>query len=153
MFIKVEPAGFFMYTVQMAFDQEQPDSEDAEVRGYLAEHELEPRYEWEAEMEGRNCQWLQFGGCYLGGHLQGIGQIQRQAVETELLVEEINRYVDSAPETVAALSGDARQELVAALVAEFRREESFAPDEQGRLTACLDREELAAAARRLLPAA
>ena len=41
MLIKVEPAGFFMYTVQMVFDVELPDSEDLAVRDYLAEYELQ----------------------------------------------------------------------------------------------------------------
>ncbi len=152
MFIKVEPAGFFMYTVQMVFDQEAPDPEDTQVKEYLSQHELEPRYEWEADLEGRNCQWFQFGGCYLGNHLQGIGQIQRRAVEVELLTEEINRCLDANPGAVAGLPAAERQELVAALIAEFQRDECFAPDEQGQLTARLDHEALTEAARRLLAA-
>ncbi len=150
MFIKVEPAGFFMYTVQMVFDTENPDNEDAQVKDYLAQHQLEPRYQWDADFEGRSCQWLQFGGCYLGSHLQGIGQIQRQAVEVELLTEEIDRYLESNPPGLAALTGQARRELVTALVAEFQREENFAPDEQGQLTAYLDTEQLAQAVERRL---
>ena len=152
MFIKVEPAGFFMYTVQMAFDPASPDAEDAEIREYLAQHELEPRYQWAAEFDGRNCEWMQFGGCYLGNHLQGIGQIQRKAVEVELLIEGINSYLDENAEGAAELSGQARDNLVAALVAEFQRDENFAPDEQGQLTASLDRQELAEATNRLLAA-
>ena len=151
MFIKVEPAGFFMYTVQMVFDSQNPDNEDVQVKDYLSQHELEPRYQWEADFEGRNCQWLQFGGCYLGNHLQGIGQIQRQAVEVELLTEGINRYLDDNITGTAALTGQVRQDLVSALITEFQREENFAPDEQGQLTAYLDREELAQAVQRLLP--
>ena len=150
MFIKVEPAGFFMYTVQMVFDTKNPDNEDAQVKDYLAQHQLEPRYQWEADFEGRNCQWLQFGGCYLGSHLQGIGQIQRQAVEVELLTEEIDRYLEANPPEVAALTTPARNELVTALVTEFQHEENFAPDEQGQLTAYLDKEQLAQAVHRRL---
>ena len=152
MFIKVEPAGFFMYTVQMVFDLQNPDNEDAQVKDYLSQHELEPRYQWEADFEGRNCEWLQFGGCYLGNHLQGIGQIQRQAVEVELLTEGINRFLDDNSTGIAALTGQIRQDLVSTLIPEFQREENFAPDEQGQLTAYLDREELAQAVQRLLPA-
>ncbi len=152
MFTKVEPAGFFMYTVQMAFDPLSPDAEDAEIREYLVQHELEPRYQWEAEFDGRNCEWMQFGGCYLGKHLQGIGQIQRKAVEVELLTEGINSYLDENAEGAADLSGEARDNLVAALIAEFQRDENFSPDEQGQLTASLDREELAEATNRLLAA-
>ena len=139
-----------MYTVQMVFDTENPDNEDAQVKDYLAEHQLEPRYQWEADFEGRNCQWLQFGGCYLGSHLQGIGQIQRQAVEVELLTEEVDRYLDANPPGLADLTAPARQELVTALVTEFQQEENFAPDEQGQLTAYLDQEQLAQAVQRRL---
>ena len=152
MYLQVEPAGFFMYTVRMAFNRDAPDSEDGEIREYLVQHGLEPRYQWEADLDGRNCEWMQFGGCYLGSHLQGIGQIQRRAVEVELLTEGINTYLDESAEGAADLSGEAREELVAALVAEFQRDENFAPDEQGQLTASLDREELAEATRRLLAA-
>ena len=152
MFIKVEPAGFFMYTVQMAFDLENPDSEDALVRDYLTGHELEPRYQWEADIDGRNCQWFQFGGCYLGNHLQGIGQIQRNAVEVELLTEEINRRLDSNPQQTAALTEESRQNLVTALVAELHQPEIFAPNEEGLLAVNLDQEQFFKAFHRLLPA-
>ena len=152
MFIKVEPAGFFMYTVQMAFDLENPDSEDALVKDYLTGHELEPRYQWEANLDGRNCQWFQFGGCYLGNHLQGIGQIQRNAVEVELLTEEINRYLDGDADLTEVLAGDSRDMLINALVAEFHQEEAFAPNDEGLLAVTLDPEELGQAVQKLLAA-
>ena len=41
MYIKVEPAEFFMYRVIMIFDLEQPDPEDQEARDYMEEWELE----------------------------------------------------------------------------------------------------------------
>ena len=62
MLIRVEPAGFFMFTVQFCFDLEHPDLEDQDVRDYLLRHDLEPKYEWEAESEGR-CL---VSGCSLG---------------------------------------------------------------------------------------
>ena len=151
MFIKVEPAGFFMYTVQMAFDLENPDSEDALVKDYLTGHELEPRYQWEADIDGRNCQWFQFGGCYLGNHLQGIGQIQRNAVEVELLTEEINRRLDSNPQQTAALTEESRQNLVTALVTELHQPEIFAPNEEGLLAVNLDQEQFSKTLHRILP--
>ncbi len=152
MFIKVEPAGFFMYTVQMAFDLENPDSEDALVKDYLTGHELEPRYQWEADIDGRNCQWFQFGGCYLGNHLQGIGQIQRNAVEVELLTEEINRSLDSNPQQTDALTEESRQNLVTALITELHQPEIFAPNEDGLLAVNLDQEQFSKTLHRLLPA-
>ena len=93
MLIKVEPAGFFMYTVQLIFDLDRPDSEDGTVRDYLTDNELEPRYQTTGEYEGRQSEVMQFGGCYLGRHLQSVGQIQRRAVEVELLTAEVENHL------------------------------------------------------------
>ena len=154
MFIKVEPTGFFMYTVQLIFDPASPDSEDQEVRDYLAGHELEPRYQYEIDHEGRPCQVLQFGDCYLGRHLQAVGQIQRHAVEVELLTAEVEGHLAALalPQLSTAESGDEelRRETVAALVSELHQESAFQADDNGELAVALDREEVRAAAERLL---
>ena len=152
MFIKVEPAGFFMYTVQLIFDPARPDSEDQEVRDYLTDHELEPRYQYEIEEDGRPCQVLQFGGCYLGRHLQSVGQIQRHAVEVELLTAEVEVHLSALHLAQLAEDEDGarRQETVAALVSELHNESAFRPDENGELAAALDREAVRAAALRVL---
>ena len=152
MFIKVEPAGFFMYTVQLIFDPASPDSEDQEVRDYLTDHELEPRYQYQIEQDGRPCDVLQFGGCYLGRHLQSVGQIQRHAVEVELLTAEVENHLAALdlPQLTAAENGGKRQETVAALVSELHQESAFQPDENGELAVALDREEVKAAALRVL---
>ena len=154
MFIKVEPAGFFMYTVQLIFDPASPDSEDREVREYLADHELEPRYQYQIEQDGRPCDVLQFGGCYLGRHLQSVGQIQRHAVEVELLTAEVEDHLAALalPQLAAAESGDGelRRETVAALVSELHQESAFKADENGELAVALNREEVKAAALRVL---
>jgi hypothetical protein len=78
MFIRVEPADFFMYRVILIFDLERPDSEDQDVRDYLTETELEAKYQSKGELDERQCEFLQFGGCYLGKHLDSIGRIQRR---------------------------------------------------------------------------
>ena len=154
MFIKVEPAGFFMYTVQLIFDPASPDSEDQEVRDYLADHELDPRYQYDIDHEGRSCQVLQFGGCYLGRHLQAVGQIQRHAVEVELVTAEVETHLTALalPQLAEADSGDGemRRETVAALVTELHQESAFQADDNGELAVALDREEVKAAALRLL---
>ena len=152
MLIKVEPAGFFMHSVQMIFDLENPDAEDGPVRDYLADHQLEPRHQSTGEYEGRQCEVMQFGGCYLGRHLQGVGQLQRHAIEAELLTAELERHLTAlAPELAAAapgteLSKEQRQEIATALTPTFHREESFQPNEQGELAIVLDRDEVRAAA-------
>ncbi len=154
MFIKVEPAGFFMHTVKLFFDLDSPNQADGPVREYLAEHELEPRYRWDDELEGNRCEVLQFGGCYLGNHLQGIGQIQRNAVEVELLTAEITRHLDSVLDGQALLQAplteERRQAAICALVSEFQRESAFQTNEKGELTAVLEEAEVRQAVRRVL---
>lgn len=149
MLIKVEPAGFFMYTVMFYFDVEHPDAEDEDVRGYLVQHELEPRYQWDDDSEGRKCNWMQFGGCYLGNHLQEVGQIQRRAVEVELLTEEIEKQVGGVMDC-SSLSDDRRSSLMGALVAEFQKDSSFYSGDNGELSVSLDRSEVLEALNMLL---
>ena len=156
MLIKVEPAGFFMHSVQMIFDLENPDAEDGPVRDYLADHQLEPRHQSTGEYEGRQCEVMQFGGCYLGRHLQSVGQLQRHAVEAELLTAELESHLTAlAPELAHAapgteLSQEQRQEIATALTPTFHRAESFQPNEQGELAIVLDQDEVRAAALRWL---
>ena len=156
MLIKVEPAGFFMHSVQMIFDLTNPDAEDGPVRDYLTDHQLEPRHQSTGEYEGRHCEVMQFGGCYLGRHLQEVGQLQRQAVEAELLTAELESCLAAlAPELTAAAPGrelpeQRRWEIAAALTPTFHREDTFQPNEQGELAIVLDRDEVRAAALRWL---
>ena len=154
MYITVEPAGLMMHTVKLVFDPSEPASEDQQVRDYLSEHELEPRYHWFAEiegLEGRECEIMQFGGCYLGRNLQNIGVIQRRVVEEELLTAEIKRHVSAG--NLAELEGapdQLRADVFAALIEEFRVEESFGQDEAGELRATLDASALRDATARAL---
>jgi hypothetical protein len=154
MYITVEPAGLMMHTVKLVFDPTDPAAEDEQVRDYLSEHELEPRYHWFTEiegLEGRECEIMQFGGCYLGRNLQNIGLIQRRVVEDELLTAEIERHVDAG--NLAELAGapePQRTDTIAALIEEFRVEESFGQDEAGELRATLDATALKDASARAL---
>ncbi len=151
MLIKVEPAGFFMYTVQLIFDLERPDAEDGTVRDYLADNSLEPRYQSTGPYEGRECEVMQFGGCYLGRHLQSVGQLQRQAVEAELLTAAVESHLAALEPELSGRPRDYdRQELTAALTAEFHRESAFQANDAGELVAALDREEVRKAAQRWL---
>jgi len=150
MFIKVEPADFFMYRVILIFDLESPDSEDQQVRDYLAEHELEPRYQSTGELDDRQCEFLQFGGCYLGRHLEGIGQIQRSAVEVELLTAEIEGHLDASADEAFQLPKERRQETVTELVRDFQQESAFETGENGELIAVLDGDAVREAARQLV---
>jgi len=148
LFINVEPAEFFMYRVKLIFDLEQPDSEDQQVRDYLTEHELEPRYLSTQELDERQCEIMQFGGCYLGRHLDRIGQIQRHAVEVELLTAEIEGHLNAATSEELLLPEEQRQDAIANLVQEFHQDSAFETAENGDLMAVLDGELVRAAARR-----
>ena len=148
MFIKVEPADFFMFRVIMTFDLNNPDSEDQDVRDYMTEHDLEPRHTSEGEFESRHCQFMSFGGCYMGNHLQNISQIQRVAVETELLTAEICVHLNLLPDAATPQPED-QQAQVAQLVTNFHQESSFQTNENGELMAVLDGEAVRAAASQL----
>ena len=154
MYITVEPAGLMMHTVKLVFDPADPAAEDQQVRDYLARHELEPRYHWFAEIEGlagRECEIMQFGGCYLGRNLQNIGLIQRRVVETELLTAAIERHIAAGSLPALAAAGAAeRQNAVAAMLDDFRQEENFALDDANELTATLDAAALRPASERAL---
>ena len=150
MFIKVEPAGFFMYSVQLIYDLENPDPEDQQVRDYLIENELEPKYQGTGEYEGSNCESMQFGGCYLGKHLQKIGEIQRRAVETEILTEEIQKHLSSAISNGLSADDGQREEVVLRLVQEFHQDSVFQTNEKGELAVSLDEKDVVKAACRLM---
>jgi len=137
LFIKVEPAGFFMHTVKLIFDLDNPDSEDIEVRDYLAKHELEPRYRWDDKLEDDKAEVIQFGGCYLGNHLQDIGQIQRKAVEVELLIEALTPYVEEVLNEVESGQVSDGKCITDQLVKIFHDESYFGSNECGELTVSL----------------
>ena len=154
MYITVEPAGLMMHTVKLVFDPADPAPEDKQVRDYLTEHELEPRHHWFAEiegLEGRQCEIMQFGGCYLGRNLQNIGLIQRRVVEEELLTAEIERQISDGKLTAFSDATELeRLTAVATLIDEFRVEDSFGQGEDGELRATLDADILQGAAVRAL---
>ena len=137
MFIEIEPAGFFMHTVKLIFDLDNPDSEDIEVRDYLAKHELEPRYRWDDKLEDDKAEVIQFGGCYLGNHLQDIGQIQRKAVEVELLIEALTPYVEEVLKEVESGQVSDGKFITDQLVKIFHDESYFGSNESGEMTVSL----------------
>ena len=149
MFINVEAADFFMYRVKLIYNLENPDSEDQQVRDYLTEQELIPKVQSTGEFEGRQSEMMVFGGCYLGRHLNEIGQIQRRAVEAELLTAEIQRHLSSSTNDGITLVEEEQQGAVAELVQTFHQESSFQTNEKGELEAVLDEKAVLEAARLL----
>jgi hypothetical protein len=143
MIIRVEPKDFFMSTILLIFDREQPDPEDEEVKRYLAERSLEPKRTFETVYQERDSLVWQFGGCYLGGHLNTVADIQRRYLEEEMLAHEMPRLLKESAavetqETVDQLPDTRLQELVGTLVKEFHQESSFAPDADGNIKVTLE---------------
>ena len=151
MFIKVEPAEFFMYRVILVFDLESPNSEDQEVRDYMTEWELEPKYQRTGDFEGSNSEIMQFGGCYLGRHLGKISEIQRSHVEREIITAEIARLLDESEEPVS-IPEASREETLQQLAQTFHQPEAFQPNSEGLLEAVLDAPAVRQAARELVAA-
>ena len=149
MFIKVEPAGFFMHTVKLVFDLDKPDSEDIEVRDYLAKYELEPRYRWNDKLDNDKAEVIQFGGCYLGNHLQEIGLIQRKAVEVELIIEAVTPYVEKVFKEVKSGQVSDRKCVTDQLAKMFHDESYFGSNESGELTVSLPSDAVLRSARLL----
>ena len=120
-----------------------PNSEDDEVRRYLSDNQLEPRRIGEDRLEERTFEVLQFGGCYLGNHMQAISAIQRRAMERDLLLDAIPRLLVDGPDSAArrrfeALDDDEREAAVQGLANEFHVEPSFAVDEQDQIDVVVD---------------
>jgi hypothetical protein len=142
MIIRVEPKDFFMSTILLLFDREQPDPEDEEVKRYLAERALEPKRTFDTAFQERDGVVWQFGGCYLGRHLDAIADIQKKYLEAEMLAEEIPRLlrVDAdvvVQEAVDQLPSARLQELVDTLVKDFHQESAFGPDAEGNIKVTL----------------
>ena len=137
MYIRVEPAEFFMYRVIMVFDLESPDSEDQNVRDYMTEWELDPKYQRVGDFDGHNSEFMQFGGCYLGKHLGKMAEIQRSHVEVELLTAEIERLLQD-PEHAVAIPNNRKEDAIKELVQAFHQDSSFQTAESGELEAILD---------------
>jgi hypothetical protein len=143
MIIRVEPKDFFMSTILLIFDQQQADPEDEEAKCYLAERGLEPKRTFHTEMQERDYVVWQFGGCYLGRHLDAIADIQKRYLEAEMLADELPRLLKAdaevaVREAIDQLPNTRLEELVDALVKEFHRESSFGPGAEGNLKVILE---------------
>jgi len=141
--IKIEPKEFFMSAVFLAFSTEHPDPEDEAIKAYLNAHELIPKAQGTDTFEDQDFEVLYFGGCYLGTHLDVISDMQRQAVEHQLLTVDIARILQAttAPETrrmADQLPTPQMQGLIATLVQEFHQDTSFGANEAGYLRVTLE---------------
>ena len=141
--IKIEPKEFFMYAVFLAFSTEHPDPEDEAIKAYLNAHELIHKAQGTDTFEDQKFEVMYFGGCYLGKHLDVISDMQRQAVEHQLLTVDIERILQetTAPETrrVADQTPEPQMKaLIATLVQAFHQDASFGANEAGYLRVTLE---------------
>ena len=141
--LKIEPKEFFMYAVFLAFGTEHPDPEDEAIKAYLNAHELIPKAQGTDTFEDQEFAVMYFGGCYLGKHLDVISDMQRQAVEHQLLTVDIERILQAttAPETrrvADQIPTPQMQGLIATLVQEFHQDTSFGANEAGYLKGVLE---------------
>ena len=132
-----------MYSVFLAFSKEHPDLEDEAIKAYLDAHELIPKAQGTDWFEDQEFEVMYFGGCYLGTHLDVIRDMQRQAVERQLLTVEIERILQAttAPETrrVAKKTPEPQMKALAAnLAQEFHQDTSFGANEAGYLKVVLE---------------
>ena len=132
-----------MYAVFLAFSKEHPNPEDEAIKAYLDAHELIPKAQGTDRFEDQEFDVMYFGGCYLGKHLEVISDMQRQAVEHQLLTVEIERILQAttAPETrrVAEKTPEPQMKaLIANLAQEFHQDASFGTNEAGYLKVILE---------------
>jgi hypothetical protein len=64
-----------MTAIFLIDDPQDPKPEDSAVRAYLAEWELEPKWEQEMPVDGKPRRVMYFGECYLRGFLPHIEKI------------------------------------------------------------------------------
>ena len=143
--IRVEPKDFFMYSVFLAFKQGESEAEDADVKAYLEEHELIPKMQGTDTVDGEELDVMYFGGCYLGRHLGTIEDMQRNAVEREMLAEEVSRVLGESADSetrqaLDAAAGSTMNALVNAVAKELHDDSSFAADDDGYLKVALEPE-------------
>lgn len=146
--IKVEPKDFFMYSVFLAFDKENPDWEDPAVYKYLEDHELIPKALFNDKIEGIDHEVMYFGGCYIGRHLNVVEGIQRDAVRQEMLGQKIAGTVRNGddPDVRRLADGIPEPELVEIMdemVQGYNDDSSFTANEEGYLVVNIEPEDIA----------
>ena len=131
--IRIEPREFFMYTVFLAFNNDEPDPEDQEIKAYLDQRRLLPKVQGTDTLEDKEVEVMVFGGCYLGGHLKVLGGMQQRAVRRQMLEEEIGCTLTETTDAVARQVADSTpapelKELFASLAQQLDQESTFGPD-------------------------
>ncbi|HXH10846.1 MAG TPA: hypothetical protein VNP04_13925 [Alphaproteobacteria bacterium] len=143
MWMEFTPKDWFMMRVELVFRDGDPDPEDAWIRAYLDEHQLEPRYRAKEERHGISCEVLYFGQCYLGHHLQTIQGLYQKGIERSFLLEKLRELRQNpngtSPVQWPTTLDVAELERVFTVLAEALHEQvTFGTDAEGNLTVALD---------------
>jgi hypothetical protein len=130
MIIHTEPADLLMVRYKLYFNQHRPDPEDPWVQTYLQEHGLEPRRRLEEEHDGVPYTVLHFGQCYLGRHIEAIGQLYQRGIEHTVLAQHLLQMLSEAGEaawqsTAEPSDAAARWEVAAELAAQLHAAAHF----------------------------
>jgi hypothetical protein len=110
MWIDAEPGESLMLRIFLCFEPGNPNPEDRRVRAYLREHGLWPRREFRDQRQGVTCDVLQFGQCYLGGHIHVINGLRRQGVAAEVIAGSLRDDPEAAA-LVVGLTAEEREDL------------------------------------------
>jgi hypothetical protein len=124
MIIQAEPMDLLMVRYKLYFNQQCPDPEDPWVLAYLQEHGLEPRRQLDEAHDGVPYKVLHFGQCYLGRHVEQIGEIYQRGVEHTALAQHIEQLLDTAEDATvraatARLDTTAMQTVTTELAAQL----------------------------------
>jgi hypothetical protein len=130
MIVQAEPADLLMVRYKLYFNQQSPDPEDPWVLAYLHDHGLEPRRQLDEEHDGVPYKILHFGQCYLGRHIDKLGELYQRGVEHSALAQHIAHMLSTAEDvtvrtTVAQLDAATLQALTAALAAQLHASARF----------------------------
>ena len=149
MIIRIEPKDWNMHTVLMFFKEEEPHSEDADIRRYLEERHLEPRRQYNTELAGEKFEVWTYGGCYLGRHMNALADIQRAVVEKELLAEAIPELLAGGPDADAAALASTKSAsdmttIIETLTDALHTPDNFGIDDNGELQTTVSAEDVQA---------
>jgi hypothetical protein len=150
MIIQTEPADLLMVRYKLYFNQQHPDPEDPWVQTYLQEHGLEPRRQLKEEHDGMPYTVLHFGQCYLGRHIEAIGQLYQRGIEHTVLAQHLLQMLAEADDTawrstVAHLDAAGQGAVAAELAAQLHAAAHFEVTAEGNLQVRVDTAVVAAA--------
>lgn len=143
MLIQAEPNGLLMVRYKLYFNQQTPDPEDPWVLAYLEQHGLEPRRQLDEEHDGIPFTVLHFGQCYLGRHIEAVGEFYRRGIEQSVLAQHIRTVLDTSDDAAVrtqleGLDEAARHALALELAARLHAQAHFEVTDDNDLHVSID---------------